>query len=310
MVYKRGIDTVMVPPSSAQMEHIRKEINEEDDNKLQHNEHLLITWIECQPHFPKNYDKYFVRSFLRNSKHILERAKRKLEHHFIVRNLYPEYFTNRSPRSKDLAKAADTVDVLVNTKLTDTGRRLIFCKLEDPDPSNFDVPAAFKWFFMLYDFLLTDPNPVAGEVAIIDGEHFNPNHLVKFVSPALKPLITILREAYVLRLKQIHIVNSTPFLDKLWMVIKPLLHTKVRNSIITHDTHKSLVDYFGADVLPSNYGGKCKSLREMMNDWKTILNDNEKWFIEQESVKITEKNIRKRKEYALLPRRTWCRRQL
>lgn len=57
---------------------------------------------------------------------------------------------------------------------------------------------------------------------------------------------------------------------------------------VNHNGCKSLCDRFGEEILPSNYGGKCKSLAELMKDWRKILNNNEGWFFEQESVKITE----------------------
>ncbi|KAJ8964386.1 hypothetical protein NQ314_004955 [Rhamnusium bicolor] len=56
---------------------------------------------------------------------------------------------------------------------------------------------------------------------------------------------------------------------------------------VSHTTKESLCDYFGEEILPSNYGGRCKSLRELMRDWQEVLNDNADWFLEQESVKIT-----------------------
>ncbi|KAJ8921241.1 hypothetical protein NQ315_013713, partial [Exocentrus adspersus] len=283
---QKSVDTLLVPPSESQLEMIRNDINEDKD-RLQHKEKLLQTWLNYRPHFPKNYDRKVVRSFLRNCKHDMEKVKTKLECYYATRHLYQELYSNRSTFACDIIQALDTINMVPLPKLNAKGSRIFVFKLENTDPETFDVHAATKLFLMIYDLLLTSEHPVAGDIALFDGADIGPNHFVKFLS-VVKTITAILREAYAIRLKQVHVINASPLVDKIINVIKPLLHRKVRETFINHTSTKTLYNYFSEEILPSNYGGNCKPLRELMNDWREILKRNEDWFLEQESVKITE----------------------
>ncbi|XP_018568249.1 alpha-tocopherol transfer protein-like [Anoplophora glabripennis] len=280
-----SVDSFVIPPTNDQLRIIRDEINEDED-RSPHVENLLYTWINCQPHFPKKYDKRIIRTFLRSSKYDMERTKAKLECNFTVRNLYPDIFSGRSTNAADVVQALDTVIIVFLPKFTENGNKVSIYKLKDTDPSRYDVYAVTKLFFMMYDLTLTSQYPNAGEIAIFDGSGLSPNHFVTFLT-IIKIVTPILRRAYGTRLKEIHILNAPPLLEKILSVIKPILHHKVKNAFNVHSSSRTLCDYFGKEILPSNYGGKCKSLEELMKvHWK-ILNNNEEWFLEQENMKIT-----------------------
>lgn len=71
----------------------------------------------------------------------------------------------------------------------------------------------------------------AGEIAIFDAANFSAPHLAAFFGPFLKTLVVLLKEAYALRLKEMHVINAPTVINKMMSTIKPLLHTKVRNSV-------------------------------------------------------------------------------
>lgn len=59
--------------------------------------------------FDPSADAKLVRNVLRANKHVLERTKRKLEQQLAARHIYPAFFKNRSPFSKEIERAMNVV---------------------------------------------------------------------------------------------------------------------------------------------------------------------------------------------------------
>lgn len=287
MVCKKTVGSIIEPPSATQLEIIKIDTNEVSEEKLRHNERLMHEWIRCQNHFPKNVDKGLIRAFLRGSKHNLDRAKRKFEHHLSARHLYPEVYSRRSPLNHDVIRAMDVASIAPLPKLTNNGYRIICFRLNNYDPLEFDPPSIIKLFFMIYELVISSDFPFCGDIAIFDFSHFGTIHAAKWFGPSLRTLEKLLREAYAIRLKQIHVINAPPMLVKMMNMIKPMMHPKVRESMYFHSNSQTLLNLFGPDLLPADYNGNLKLIRSLATDWYDVLTDNADWFESQEHVKIT-----------------------
>ncbi|CAH1129723.1 unnamed protein product [Ceutorhynchus assimilis] len=286
MVCKKSVRSLVEEPSGNKRELILKEINEIDEDKLKHNERLIQEWIDCQKHFPKNIDPGLIRGTLRGHKHILERTKQKLEQHLAARHLYPEIFGNRSPFEKEIVQAMDVVNIAIVPRLSPTGRIIVLLNLNRYDPSEFNYQNVVKLFFMLYELLISSDTLYSGEIAIFDASNLTPGHIAKWFGPFFKTVMIILKEAYAVRLKELYIINAPHIMSKMVSAIKPLLHSKVRNSIYILDNSQPVLDKLGPDYLPSDFGGNLKSIRQLSLDYYDVLNDNAKRFEDQEDVKI------------------------
>ncbi|CAH1164803.1 unnamed protein product [Phaedon cochleariae] len=273
----------MMAPCENHLEIIRNDIGE-NEARLENSEVILFKWIDCQQHFPKNYDKNFVRNFLRGSKHDMERTKQRLETHFATKSSFPGIFKNRIV-DQELVDIFNAVNIFPLPKLTKDGHRLLVFKIQENDLKKIDFNLSLKIFFMIYDVLLKNYNPVAKEIAIFDCEHSSSVHIMNALI-SIRNHMQLLRQCYAIRLKEIHVVKAHSAVEKSVAFLKPVLHAKIRNSFIFHQDANSLVDRFGEDILPSNYGGKCKSFSELTEDWLEILRENEGWFREQEQVEI------------------------
>ncbi|KAL1489416.1 hypothetical protein ABEB36_014314 [Hypothenemus hampei] len=286
MVCRKSVCALMEPPSATQLQIILQDTNEINEEKLKHNECQIQEWMKYQEHFPKNVDPLFVRSMLRGSKHILEKAKQKLENNLAARHLYPEIYKNRSPFQKDVAKAMDVANIAVMPKLTPKGLRIIIFRLHRPEPHEFNIYGGAKLFFMLYDLLMSSDCYFAGDITVFDATHFSGSHMAQFFGPIFKIFDALPKQGYAMRLKEVHIINIPTILNKMMNVIKKSLHPKVRNFIYIHENPTDLANVFGPEYVPSDYGGNLKSLREIACDWYEVLNDNADWFEAQEHVKI------------------------
>ncbi|XP_030754999.1 alpha-tocopherol transfer protein-like [Sitophilus oryzae] len=275
-------------PSPELLQYILNEINESDEEKLQHNETLMVEWIKWQPHFPRNIASDVIRTFLRGTKHNLDRAKRKLENYLSARHLYQEVYLNRFPLTKDILQAMDVVNIASMPKLTKNGCRLLFFSLNITDPSKFSTGSMAKLFFMLSDLTLILDQPVAGHIAVLDAAGMEPAHISRWLGTDLKKGITLMRQAYPFRVKGIHVVNSPPFVKNLSSLVVPLLHQKIHDVIHFHKSYDNIQDTFGTDNIPKEYGGDLKSLRELTLKSYEALQENAGWFETQENVKIVD----------------------
>nr|XP_023011897.1 retinaldehyde-binding protein 1-like [Leptinotarsa decemlineata] len=219
-------------PCEHHLQIIKSELGENDE-RFRITENILFHWMDCQPHFPKNYDKSVVRNFLRGSKHNMDRAKQKLEYHFKAKSYFPEIFSRRQV-SKDLIDTLNAVKMTPLPKLTKDGSRVFILKISETDSDKIDFNLIPKAYFMIYDVLLRNPNPAAKEVAVFDCEGTNAAHLMKLLG-MLKTMIPLLRQAYAMRLKELHFINAHSGIEKCISIVKPILHPKVKNSVSFHE---------------------------------------------------------------------------
>lgn len=91
-----------LPPLLAK---IAKEELNEDENRLQDDIEALRSWMIKQPHLRGRTESSFLVAFLRGSKFSLEKAKKKIDFYYTMRDLVPEIFRNRSavdPRTHEI----------------------------------------------------------------------------------------------------------------------------------------------------------------------------------------------------------------
>lgn len=87
------------------------------------------------------------------------------------------------------------------------------------------------FFCITDDLLMKNPDPVAGEIAILDVRELTAAYLLK-AFPHMKNAILLLRKAYAVRLKRLHvIVAPSSGIEKLLALLRPVLHPKVRENV-------------------------------------------------------------------------------
>lgn len=86
-------------------------------------------------------------------------------------------------------------------------------------------------FFVLVDILLASDFMYAGDIVIFDASCFSASHFTQFFGSFFKTMASLPREAYAVRLKEMHFVNAPTTLVKMMAVIKMVTHPKARNSV-------------------------------------------------------------------------------
>ncbi|KAK9745837.1 CRAL/TRIO domain [Popillia japonica] len=258
--------------------------------KYKNNMTALKEWLIKQPHLPQNIDQQNLSKFLFSCNNSVEQAKRLIDLNFTLRSLAPELFSNRDPQSEELKRAFTMVDYCPLPKFTPKNYKLFLFRLKDANPDNFVYADIIKAFFMVADLrMYTDFEESDGEVPIFDMAGYTLRHLTKINLSILRKYMAYTQEAHPVRLREIHIVNVPPFLDKCLMLVKPLLKSEVSKLIHYHTPNSTtLFDYIPRNLLPEDYGGTLEKTEHFATIWRKKVLDNRDFYVDDSRWKVIE----------------------
>ncbi|XP_063695767.1 alpha-tocopherol transfer protein-like [Culicoides brevitarsis] len=228
-------------------------------------------WWKNDPLMPKNIDDVLLQRFVHATYGDTAYAKRVISLNYEIRNKNPHIFLDRDPLSPESQKVFQVCDMIPLPTLTPKDNyRMIFYRLRDLNDSKFDFTEAIKMFFMVADTRFTMNNAISsGDVPIFDAKGFSLKHMTKAIRAfsVLRVYMNFTQNAFPVRLKQIHVVNVSPFVDKILSFIKPLMKKEVTNSLKFHlPNSETIFEYIPKDMLPVEYGGEGPSMDELKKD--------------------------------------------
>jgi hypothetical protein len=107
-----------------------------------------------------------------------------------------------------------------------------------------------------------------GDVPIFDMSGFSYRHLTKLSFSTLRCYMKFTQEAFPVRLKQIHLINVSPVLNKTLTILRPFMKTTVREMLNFHAPNTTtLYDHIPQDLLPNEYGGKAGSMIDIKRNF-------------------------------------------
>ncbi|XP_057658442.1 alpha-tocopherol transfer protein-like [Diorhabda carinulata] len=278
----------LVQPSPELQINIRKELNEDINTRESDLEHIK-QWLKKQPHLPDTWDESRMMTFLRGCKFSLEKCKRKLDMYFTMRTACPEIFSNRDISNPELKLVRELGHIPPLPGLTPNGRRVVVLRSKKNDVYDYDVADIMKVVLMIGDVrLAAEETGVAGDVYILDASVATASHFSKINPALIKKFLVIIQEAYPVKLKEVHVVNVSPLVDKIITWIKPFLKEKIRGRIHVHSNFESLHKFIPKDILPEEYEGTAGPLQVFHDQWMEKLKEYTPWFKAQENIKADE----------------------
>ncbi|XP_015184477.1 PREDICTED: alpha-tocopherol transfer protein-like [Polistes dominula] len=275
---------LLIQPKDEMSTLIRSQLNENvttRDNDLK----MIKEWLAKQPHLPEIDDDQLLMTFLRGCKFSLEKCKKKLDMYFTMRGAAPEFFGNRDITQQELKTSVSLIHFPPLPGLTKDGCRVTIMNGQRKDIIPTNAANLMKLVLMIGDIRLKEElHGVAGDVFIFDATVATPAHFAKFTPTLIKKFLVCVQEAYPVKLKQIHAVNITPFVDTIVNFVKPFLKEKIRNRIFTHSKMETLYEYVPREILPTEYGGDAGPIQPMHDAWVKKLEEYRPWFAAQESV--------------------------
>lgn len=156
--------------------------------------------------------------------------------------------------------------------------KIIVLRLISDEFDNIHFNDLIKAFFMMSDVRLVTPDAkrlTDGEIPIFDMARVSYRHLTKIILSTLRLYLKYTQEAHPVRVRQIHIINCNPIIDKIIYLIKPFVRTENFKMINFHTPGSTtLFKFIPREFLPTEYGGTAGSIATMKQYWMKRLEDH------------------------------------
>ncbi|CAO1434153.1 unnamed protein product [Diamesa hyperborea] len=250
---------------------------------------LLRQWILKQSHLKSRMEDQFLLSFLRGSKYSLQKAKDKLDSYWTLKTMIPEFFGSRDP--VELQEIMDLgVLIPLPTDESKSKPRIVTVRIGCYDFNKYDFASVMKVNYMIADMNLvqSDIAIVCGHVNLIDLKGIGFKFMSQMTISMIKKL-SLLLEAFPIRVKAIHIINPPKNFDRLYKLFLSVASDKLKRRFFLHGSLEELHKKIPQSELPADYGGSLGNLSDLAVKWKQELIEHREWFIEDSNYGVNEK---------------------
>lgn len=248
----------------------------------------LKAWLITQPHLPQNIHPLLLKRYIHSTKGDLEYAKKIFVHGYTIRHNNPHIFGDRDPLEPKVQNVLKAIDMVPLPAVETSEDKFVFFRLVDCDPEKFHFNDVIRTFFIIADSRMVQPDiPMndGGDIPIFDMNGFTLRHLTKVVLSTLRVYMKYAQEAHPVRLKAIHVINCTPFLDKVMYVVKPFMKKKVAEMLHFHlPNSEALYEHVPREVIFQNFD----EIAKQKADWFKRLESLREYFTDDTRWKIDE----------------------
>ncbi|XP_026741183.1 alpha-tocopherol transfer protein-like [Trichoplusia ni] len=273
-------------------------MGEEMSPEVQKKVEQLQDWINKQPHLPKDIEDKIARRFLHSCYYDMDKTKSTVELFFRLRDTSPELINHRDPLSPPMQKVLKIVNL---AQYEISGKRNIwFWQLNDPGLEQYDHLQDARMFIMLFDaWILNNTEFAEEDIVVLDTKDINLKFITKFNVSVARKIAKYQEEAMPIRLKQIHILNAPPFIDKLFGLMKPFLKAEITAMVHFHvPKSDTIFKYLSKEDLPKDYGGTRPSMAEMNKEVLRIVMEQRETFLDENFWKTEKKSKGTKNEVA------------
>ncbi|XP_061393123.1 clavesin-2-like [Musca vetustissima] len=249
-------------------------------------------WIERQRHLKARTDDQFLISFLRGCKYSLEKAKNKLDKYYTLKSKYPEFYTIQNiddPRVIELYKMG--IGLHLPTPLNENGPRIQYFRPGNypTDKYTFTDVMAIANSFQELNMRFDDYCVVNGYIQILDMSSYTASHILQLTPNIVRKIFIFAEDALHLRQRAIHIINTSPTVDRLLNMIKSLMPVKQQQRLFIHGSNlESLYEHIPLKYLPRDLGGENSSFDEINKLQWEVFQENREYFIENKKYGVDE----------------------
>ncbi|XP_019697416.1 alpha-tocopherol transfer protein-like [Harpegnathos saltator] len=164
--------------------------------------------------------------------------------------------------------------------------------LVDLDPSHFFFNELLNVGLMTHDEFVWTHGSTPGQIFVVDATGITIGHVGRLNIASIKKGLRYLQDAMPIRLKEVHVINTSPVVEIIYNMTKPFLDKELVKLIHFHASLESVSEHFPIEVLPNELGGKGGALQELMDaQFKRIENFRE-WFLEDEKNNRVNESLR------------------
>ncbi|XP_045503495.1 uncharacterized protein LOC123700349 [Colias croceus] len=267
---------------------------------------LLRNWIQEQPHFRrKDFSDAYIKMTILTSKGSTERAKKQLDKMCTYRTLLAESFQDWDVR-KDFKHAFEPVSQVILPKLTKNHHRVFLYKAWENIKDASQMSSNFKYSYIIAEYI-KQCDFAFGYHLVIDFLNINVLDLINKLSVIeFRQSFNLYTEAYGMKIIAIHIISTSKLIDTFVAILKQILKPKIVDRIKLHKSWDELHDILGKEVIPNDFGGFEKSVKDIHDDWVDELSNKgfRQYLREMNSASTDESkrpSIKFSEEYAGLP---------
>lgn len=193
----------------------------------------LREWLAKQPHLRARTDDQSLVTFLRGSKHSLERAKEKLDLFYTVRTSMPDIWSSddpASPRNLELIRMGMMLP-LPNT-VTPDGPRIMLMRYT-ADPSKYTMTELLRVQFYISTILMHEDDNmiIGGQMGLIDFKDATMGHFTQFTPSLMKKFALMTQDANPMRMKSFNYINVPSFFESVFNFFKTFLNAKIKSRV-------------------------------------------------------------------------------
>ncbi|XP_039752695.1 alpha-tocopherol transfer protein-like [Pararge aegeria] len=253
------------------VQYIRKLYNLDKPESLDDSINILNEWIQKQPHFnKKDFSKRYLETTLIVNKGSLERAKVQLDKMCTLKTVLPQFFGNYNVKT-DFEQLHEVIKTVVLPKLTDDHYRVNVMKYYDVEWKASQAIHFYRHNIILAEYLRAH-DYIHGIIAIIDLSDTNLISLLKKLNPVeIRQSISIYIDCYGVRIKKIHIISESTFVDGIVTILKSVMSAKLASRIDVHKSFEELHKFIPKAILPIDYGGEERSLETLQKEFIEVL---------------------------------------
>lgn len=212
----------------ARREIFETEANVIDDLKI------IKEWIAQTPHLTFNVDDQVLLSFIRASKHNLERAKQKIDSWCTIVTHSPDIFGSGLFNEKKLALLKLGLLLPLPRPASPYGPRIVFIRMGLINFELYKVQDFVKLYTMVFGVLLRkdDNLTVSGCVIIADFSAVKIDKFISwFLSVPLRKHAKLLIDGSAIRYKQFHLINVPMGFHTFMNLVKKVVNKKFEKRV-------------------------------------------------------------------------------
>ncbi|KAJ2944837.1 hypothetical protein O0L34_g1731 [Tuta absoluta] len=288
------------------LEDVRKKYDLDKPERLKEALDIIEKWLKEQKHFTnKDFSRRYLENTLLPCKGSLERTKMRLDKMCTYRSLLPQYFGEYDLK-EDFKDIQEGIQWAYLPKLTPDHYRIMLAKVSG-SRWHSNMMLQVTRLGIIYGEYLKAHECADGYICIIDYRELDILEHVRHVNPIdLKHGLGIIMEGIGVRVRGIHLITSSKYIELIVNLLKSVLSAKIGSRIQVHTSLETVYDSVPKDILPKEYGGKERTLKELEEKWIEVLSSKEtKEHLRKMNASSTDESLREadifNKEYMGMP---------
>ncbi|XP_041980532.1 alpha-tocopherol transfer protein-like [Aricia agestis] len=257
------------------LEVVRRDVNLDKPGEIRDAVRILDEWVKQQKHYmKKDIHPVYLETLILMSKGSLERAKSVLEKMFTVRALYPHYFELFDVQ-KEFQLIKESSYILPLPKMIEDYYRIMVWKFIGKFSNPKIMESVYKNIFLSLEYLKRYDYHT-GAVLVYDLSECDLKDALTGVNlMELKNCYNIVFESYGFRVKRIHLITASQIVYTFINFFRHFLKKKIFDRLTVHKSIDELHQFYPKHIMPKDYGGTERSLRELQDDFLSHLSSED-----------------------------------